>query len=431
LVHLDIIPNIINQIAILDGDVYQNNTDTNEDESDDVDNSTSTGRSRKVTRNFLRSESSDSKVDKIWQELLSPNNNRRELQSDEIPGLKVVFNLYVELRSYKTFSEDDIQTGLGAAFNTIDKREDYILSLQRKDSSFSRINKVQVSINGELTKDLPPIAVEELVDDIVVSPSGANWPVIIGSASGAGLVALAIGAFIIYRNSRRSNNEYKPQSDDNLGVQPMTFNPSISSVIEVNEEQEISTIGEPEGVSPGMFNPIYQRDDTDASSYDYKLAYAGAGDAPSVSTAGGTKSIEGFQPYTSSGKKEGDSDFPRKNSMDSKISGLGTAVKDEVSYFADDTSFERIYGDEERIEIIAPAGKLGVVIDTPLAGVPLVHAIKESSVLADQVRIGDRLISVDDQDVTDMSAIKVSKIISMKANNPTRTLVFLRSQSPG
>ena len=80
--------------------------------------------------------------------------------------------------------------------------------------------------------------------------------------------------------------------------------------------------------------------------------------------------------------------------------------------------------------MIAPPGKLGVVIDNPTNSVPMVHAIKETSVLADRVRIGDKLVSVDGQDTTEMTAIGVSKLISSKAMNARRHMVFMRSASP-
>ena len=40
---------------------------------------------------------------------------------------------------------------------------------------------------------------------------------------------------------------------------------------------------------------------------------------------------------------------------------------------------------------------LGVVIDTPDEGAPVVHAIKDSSCIADQIKVGDKLIAVDDE----------------------------------
>jgi C-terminal processing protease CtpA/Prc len=81
---------------------------------------------------------------------------------------------------------------------------------------------------------------------------------------------------------------------------------------------------------------------------------------------------------------------------------------------------------EEIIVIDAPAGKLGVVIDTPDDGAPVVHAVKDSSVIADQIQVGDKLIAVDDDDVRSMTAIKVSKLISKKSANPSRKLTIVR-----
>lgn len=82
---------------------------------------------------------------------------------------------------------------------------------------------------------------------------------------------------------------------------------------------------------------------------------------------------------------------------------------------------------EQIIVINAPAGKLGVVIDTPDDGAPVVHAVKDSSVIADKIQVGDKLIAVDEDDVRQMTAIKVSKLISKKSANPTRKLTIVRS----
>ena len=57
--------------------------------------------------------------------------------------------------------------------------------------------------------------------------------------------------------------------------------------------------------------------------------------------------------------------------------------------------------------------------DTPqFEGPPVVHAVKDSSVIADLIQVGDKLVAVDDEDVTNMTAIKVSKLISRKSANP-------------
>lgn len=78
------------------------------------------------------------------------------------------------------------------------------------------------------------------------------------------------------------------------------------------------------------------------------------------------------------------------------------------------------------IDVFAPPGKLGVVIDTPDDNAPVVHAVKDTSPIVDQVRVGDKLVAVDDEDVRAMTAIKVSKLISKKSTQETRKLTIIR-----
>ena len=99
--------------------------------------------------------------------------------------------------------------------------------------------------------------------------------------------------------------------------------------------------------------------------------------------------------------------------------------------FSDDPTFDQAYEDvrEELLDIYSPAGKLGVVIDTPDDGAPVVHAVKDSSPIAEKVQVGDKLVAVDDDDVRAMTAVKVSKLIRRKSNNASRKLTIIRHVS--
>ncbi len=147
--------------------------------------------------------------------------------------------------------------------------------------------------------------------------------------------------------------------------------------------------------------------------YDYSKAYGGGGDT-SVSSAGGTF---GSQTHLQS-------------FLDPRTAGATGAT---LGGFSDADSFEEAYRDpnanvkEELLNVFAPPGKLGVVIDTPNDGAPVVHAVKDSSVIADKIQVGDKLVAVDDEDVRSMTAIKVSKLISRKSANPSRKLTIIRS----
>lgn len=142
--------------------------------------------------------------------------------------------------------------------------------------------------------------------------------------------------------------------------------------------------------------------------YDYSKAYGGGGDTSVVSSVGGTL---GSQTQATTG-------------------GPGAGA---VGSFSDDASFDAHYQDpnasvkEVALEVWAPPGKLGVVIDTPNDGAPVVHAIKDSSPIADKLQVGDKLIAVDDENVETMTAIKVSKLISRKSANSTRKLSIVRT----
>jgi hypothetical protein len=93
---------------------------------------------------------------------------------------------------------------------------------------------------------------------------------------------------------------------------------------------------------------------------------------------------------------------------------------------------------EETIIIYAPKGKLGVVIDTPhISGsnhnktMPIVHAIKDTCPIRDKIIVGDKLIKVDDEDVTDMTAVQVSALIGKKSEQEKRKLTIVRTTRGG
>ena len=86
----------------------------------------------------------------------------------------------------------------------------------------------------------------------------------------------------------------------------------------------------------------------------------------------------------------------------------------------------------ETLEIYAPSGKLGVVIDV-IAGspTPIVHAIKDTCPIRDEIRVGDALYYVDDVDVRQMTAVEVSRLISRKSHQEARKLTVGRKMSRG
>lgn len=178
---------------------------------------------------------------------------------------------------------------------------------------------------------------------------------------------------------------------------------------------EVSTLADPTaqpGTVSGTELAGYGDQSVATVDYDYSKAYGGAGDT-SVSSAGGT-----FGSNT--------------QGQAAAVAGLGAGAALGGAAYGDDDSFDAQYQSdrkEEMIDVYAPAGKLGVVIDTPDDGPPVVHAIKDSSVIADKLQVGDMLVAVDEEDVRSMTAIKVSKLISRKSGNSTRKLTVIRTSA--
>ena len=94
---------------------------------------------------------------------------------------------------------------------------------------------------------------------------------------------------------------------------------------------------------------------------------------------------------------------------------------------------------EECTIVYAPSGVLGVVIDTPPSssssssstngnngGRPVVHAIKDTCPIRNEIHVGDILVAVDDIDVTTMNAVEVSRLIGKKSNQERRKLTLIR-----
>jgi C-terminal processing protease CtpA/Prc len=77
--------------------------------------------------------------------------------------------------------------------------------------------------------------------------------------------------------------------------------------------------------------------------------------------------------------------------------------------------------------VFAPAGKLGIVVDSSNGG-PTVHSIRESSPLIGILNVGDKIISIDDINVSQMSAGGVTKLMGQKAQQSERKIAFQKSE---
>lgn len=81
-------------------------------------------------------------------------------------------------------------------------------------------------------------------------------------------------------------------------------------------------------------------------------------------------------------------------------------------------------------QIVAPAGKLGVVVDTAQnEGPAYVASISDDSPLLGRIALGDLIVAVDDLDVQTLVADEVSKLLLTKSANARRISVLRKIES--
>jgi len=385
-----------------------------------------------VTENTVRqwmlsNQASNVRVSKIYEALVRANiedqytvsrtqvvttgGTRRNLQEVATETVESVIIQYKIIMQYRSTSQSDANQLVWTAFNTPAKQDEYISDLQVRSATFEPVAEAQVAVDGWV----PPPTQAPSPEPV----KNTNIAVIAGASVG-GVALIVLIALLIFR-SRGGNSDV----DESKGIEVTLATPStgknmkVSTEILVEPQDDVSTLGDPMFGQGGMIMGGIDRDEMTATvgdDYDYTKHYR---------QQRGPLSLSGT---TNTRDRTISEDMSKMSSVQSV--SLSKVGKMGENIFADDSSFEEQFKDpEERIDVVAPAGKLGMVIDTPNGGIPVVHAIKDTSVLIDQVRVGDRLLSVDGEDCTGMTAMQVSKLISLKSTKPVRVLVFARALS--
>ena len=95
------------------------------------------------------------------------------------------------------------------------------------------------------------------------------------------------------------------------------------------------------------------------------------------------------------------------------------------------TSQDCINGNDSQriiIDIFAPKGKLGIIIDTCSEG-PIVHSVKPMSPLDGHIQRGDLIVGIDDEDTSRMSAHDLTRLVARKSKKE-RKITVARSIGP-
>ncbi len=323
---------------------------------------------------------------------------------------------------------------IAAGFITTDQQAEYISELRKEGQGlFGTVESMEMSVNGQVITE-STVANKD-------KAQGNSMIYIIAGAVGGALLLFVIGGGVYYkkrRNRRRSGSSRRypeKQSANDFYKGNGNSGTMMSSPPNKSFPPPPPQSSSPVGDYFGTIEPRHGEDDVSTLGDPY------IGDVHVNQAMGGDNTV------TESLMSSGNDMYvygisrPRMNTGDSSRMGGGSTINTSSNRmtFQDDGTMEEFYGtpdatnyhsekdsDFEHITVVARSGVLGIVIDNPSRTTPVVHAIKESSILNGRVQVGDLLMSVDEVDCRGMTAVAVSKLIGSRSQNPTRTLRLLR-----
>lgn len=75
-------------------------------------------------------------------------------------------------------------------------------------------------------------------------------------------------------------------------------------------------------------------------------------------------------------------------------------------------------------DVFAPAGPIGIIVDTTKNG-PAVHSLKNTSPMIGLINPGDLIVALDDQDTRTMNAATLTRLMAQKATQKERKITLI------
>jgi len=325
-------------------------------------------------------------ADAVAQKLIQ--NRKLGRNRDLQQMLAITFDIDIFLKTNST--GHNVDRYILGAFSSIQDRSAFASALKAThDPAFADTEFIEVILPTEEAPSDPNIS------------AGMIFILLAAAVSGIALLIY----YLYSQNKQKKMNVASPEPEPSVAVEAEVIDAhDYATHIDMMSHDDVSTLGDP---FPAGLNREPSVASTASVNYDFRNTYRK--DGPSV-----TQSLADV-------------------SVDSTIgtATLGTAVTNQ--YFdRDDETLDLQYFAENQFEVDAPPGMLGLVLESSGDGTPTVHAIKPSSPLSSQVKVGDRLLAVDGEDVTVLLSSDVSRLISTKRDNPIRRFLFTRpSGAPG
>ena len=320
-----------------------------------------------------------------------PKLRRRRNQETNggVPSVRIVYDQVSAFVSLDPSTYDAVYVAR-TPFATVDAREDFAAYLREVSPEYAAV----VSVSG--VEYAPPSATP--------AASGGNEAVGGGGPSGGGCAGCTAGIVsgalcgaallvVIAVLLVRRRNAIKSMHREAVG------NGYVHDLHDLRLEEDVRS-------ELGDGNPTSS---TLASSSEFGVAGEKSAAAVHVSSA---VAVPVREPPTTNASANGDAPEPDGSPPIFEAASLGTSA-----------------GTEDLVEVVAPAGKLGVIVDMHPTGPPAyVCEVKGSSPLLGELRRGDTIVAVDGEDVQTLSAVSISKLLARKSRNARRRITVLRER---
>jgi len=133
-----------------------------------------------------------------------------------------------------------------------------------------------------------------------------------------------------------------------------------------------------------------------------------------------------FGSMLGSGRKSNNKKQQQQHSDSTENGYLGARAigKDEQRQLKEESSYEMALQRAGLYDVFAPAGPIGIVVDTTKEG-PAVHSLKNTSPMLGLINPGDLIVGLDDQDTRGMTAATLTRLMARKANQKERKITLL------
>jgi len=340
----------------------------------------------------------------------------RRLQQQQQQALDIAFTL-TALQNSNTDTVS-LKDWWESAWDTEVERRLYLELLQNAlPDYFGGVDAVQALVGleeGDVTTTTPRI---EDVNNSSSASAGPNAGLVAGVVVAVALTVVVLGLFVWRRRTiAKSRGALSSESSPPSSLQNEVFSGEPLPILSPSEQRH-QLREQQQYTNELVWTPNFDEIST-LSGKQHTTTASRVYDDPTA-----TVDLDNIMDYKQ----------PAADTVDE-----GTALSKLGLYDAtDETSFEELFArdilenvtdDSAKIKPFVlkaePGSKLGMVVETN-GGIPSVRAIRSDSPFVNQVQVGDYIIGVNDQDVTNMTAVEVSELIACQQFTD-RKLVFVR-----